>query len=99
MPLADILDRLESFYGSQQANWPVDPWQFLVWWHCGYRASDAACAKGWSSLNATIGIARHALLGADPAKLAAALRPGGLSGDQNDSSQGNCGARSEGIRR
>jgi len=78
MRLSQILDRLESFYGAQQPNWPVDPYQFLVWWHSGYPASDAACAKGWDSLQRGIGTEPRALLAASPSKLAAALRPGGL---------------------
>lgn len=48
--LPAILNRLESFYGKQEPTWPTDPYLFLVWWHCGYPASDAACAKGWESL-------------------------------------------------
>jgi endonuclease-3 len=78
MQLGQIFDRIESFYGPQQPNWPVEPYQFLVWWHCGYPASDAACATGWDSLNREIGIQPGALLAAPPSKLAAALRPGGL---------------------
>jgi endonuclease-3 len=78
MNLANVLDDLESFHGPQQANWPNEPYQFLVWWHCGYPASDASCAKGWASLNREIGIEPHSLLTAAPAKLAAALEPGGL---------------------
>ncbi len=41
----EILDALESFYGAQEPHWPTDPYEFLVWWHCGYPASDAACAR------------------------------------------------------
>ena len=78
MNLADILDDLESFYGPQLPSWPVEPYQFLVWWHCGYPASDVSCAKGWASLNREIGIEPRALLAAVPSKMAAALRPGGL---------------------
>ena len=51
-----ILDRLESFYGKQEPIWPTDPYLFLVWWYCGYPASDAACSKGWESLNREIGV-------------------------------------------
>jgi endonuclease-3 len=78
MDLATIFDRLESYYGPQKPNWPIEPYQFLVWWHCGYPASDAACTKGWASLNREIGIDPDALLAAPPSKLAAALRSGGL---------------------
>jgi endonuclease III len=72
------LDVLEKFYGPQQPSWPTDPYLFLVWWHCGYPASDAACAKGWESLTREIGVEPERLLAANPAKLAAALKPGGM---------------------
>lgn len=76
---ADILNQLESFYGPQEPGWPTDPYLFLVWWHCGYPASDAACAKGWESLNREIGTEPERLLAATPKKLASALKPGGMS--------------------
>jgi endonuclease III len=55
-----------------------------VWWHCGYPASDAACAKGWESLKSRIGktsrigVDPDRLLAADPSQLALALKPGGM---------------------
>lgn len=73
-----LLDRLESFYGKQEPNWPTDPYLFLVWWHCGYPASDAVCAKGWASLNETIGVEPQRILAAGNEELANALRPGGM---------------------
>jgi endonuclease III len=72
------LDALEAFYGPQQPNWPTDPYLFLIWWHCGYPASDAACAKGWESLQREIGVEPDRLLKANPTKLAMALKPGGM---------------------
>src|SRR5580700_10241987 len=76
--LDDVLDTLESSYGPQQPNFPTDPYLFIVWWHCGYPASDAACAKGWQALERDIGIEPEALLAANPVKLALALKPGGM---------------------
>src|SRR5882672_6996917 len=73
-----LLDSLESHYGAQQPSWPVDPYLFLIWWHCGYPASDASCAKGWTSLQSEIGVTPEHLLHADPGKLAVALKPGGM---------------------
>jgi endonuclease-3 len=75
--LAEILDQLEAFYGRQEVTWPTDPYQFIVWWHCGYPASDAACAKGWAELQ-KIGVEPRDLLEADPKKVAAALKAGGM---------------------
>jgi endonuclease III len=76
--LAKLLDKLESFYGTQESSWPNDPYLFLIWWHCGYPASDAACAKGWRSLNEKIGVEPREILSATPAALANALKPGGM---------------------
>jgi endonuclease III len=78
LTIAKLLDQLESFYGPQEISWPTDPYLFLVWWHCGYPASDAACAKGWTSLTKSIGISPDALLAASPEKLTTALKPGGM---------------------
>jgi len=76
--LPAILNRLESFYGKQEPTWPTDPYLFLVWWHCGYPASDAACTKGWESLNREIDVDPEQLLAAPQENLARALKPGGM---------------------
>lgn len=76
--LPQLLDVLEAFHGLQQPNWPTDPYLFLVWWHCGYPASDSSCAKGWASLESKIGVDPEPLLSASPSKLAHALKPGGM---------------------
>lgn len=76
--LNQVLDALEAVYGAQSPGWPTDPYLFLVWWHCGYPASDAACAKGWASLEREIGTDPERLLAANPAKLALTLKPGGM---------------------
>jgi endonuclease-3 len=76
--LAELLDTLEAFHGEQIPSWPTDPYLFLVWWQCGYPASDAACAKGWASLKGKIGVDPDRLLSVPPSKLALALKPGGM---------------------
>jgi endonuclease-3 len=76
--IPQLLDRLEKFHGEQKPCWPVDPYEFLVWWHCGYPASDAACAKGWERLGAEVGIAPDELLRSTPQKLSAVLQAGGM---------------------
>jgi len=73
-----LLDNLESFHGHQEPCWPVDPYLFLVWWHCGYPASDAACSKGWEALNQEVGTSLAQLLATPVPKLAQALKPGGM---------------------
>jgi endonuclease-3 len=76
--LRDILHQLESHYGKQEPSWPTDPYLFLVWWYCGYPASDGACAKGWGALNHEIGVEPQQILRASPQTLAKALKPGGM---------------------
>jgi endonuclease-3 len=78
LTVPELLDRLEEFYGRQEPCWPSDPYLFLLWWYCGYPASDASCTKGWKELTSKIGTNPIAILEASPAKLAAALKPGGM---------------------
>ncbi len=78
LPLARLLDSLEAFHGPQLPDWPTDPYQFLIWWHCGYPASDAACAKGWASLTNRFQVDPESLLSANAGELAEALKPGGM---------------------
>jgi endonuclease-3 len=76
--LPQLLDDLEAFHGRQEPTWPTDPYLFLVWWYCGYPASDSACSKGWQALTREIGTEVEQILRATPASLAAALKPGGM---------------------
>ena len=76
--IARILDNLESLYGALPAFAPGDPYEFLIWWHSGYPASEARCEKGWQSLNHHVGIAPKQIMAASTAKLTNALKPGGM---------------------
>jgi endonuclease III len=76
--VVSVLDRLEDFYGPQEPSWPVEPYEFLIWWHCGYPASDATCNKGWNALKGEVGIAPSSILASSQAKLARALKAGGM---------------------
>jgi endonuclease III len=76
--LKELLDTLETFHGTQAPGWQTDPYLFLVWWHCGYPASDTTCSKGWESLRREIGVEPERLMAANPAALARALKPGGM---------------------
>jgi endonuclease III len=83
MTTVEILDALEVRYspnggGPQTATWPKEPYEFLVWWHCGYPASDAACERGWEALTRTVGVGPEKILASSDAKLAAALKVGGM---------------------
>ncbi len=76
--LPEFLDRLEAYHGAQTPCWPVDPYEFLIWWHCGYPASDDRCARGWGALTKQVGIQPAQLLAASQEKLAEALKAGGM---------------------
>jgi endonuclease-3 len=76
--VVEVLHRLESRYGAQKPRWPTEPYEFLIWWHCGYPASDAACARGWKSVQEKIGIEPQQILAAPTPELASALKPGGM---------------------
>lgn len=78
LTVPEVLDHLEGFYGKRAPTWPTDPYLFLLWWYCGYPASDVACNKGWEELTRKIGTDPDAILDARPAALAAALKPGGM---------------------
>jgi endonuclease III len=78
LPVTELLDRLEAFHGGQEAHWPVDPYEFIVWWHCGYPQSEERCARGWQALKAQVGTTLSEILHADEARLAAALKAGGM---------------------
>jgi endonuclease III len=79
--IADLLDSLQAFYGAVAPHAPTDPYEFLIWWHCGYPASEERCAKGWESLTGEIGIAPRQLAQASTARLITALKAGGMVPD------------------
>jgi endonuclease III len=76
--ITDLLNSLQSFYGPLDPVAPTDPYEFLIWWHCGYPASEERCAKGLNSLTRVTGIAPKQLSVASTAKLVAALKAGGM---------------------
>ena len=81
MDTAGILEALEAHYGAQKPGWPLDPYLFLVWWHCGYPASDAACTRGWKAMNEQVGVRREDIAAAPVKELTAALKAGGMVPD------------------
>ena len=82
LDITRLLDLLEAHYGPQEPGWPVDPCEFLIWWHCGYPQSDAACSKGWAALSKTTGTAPAQILAASQAKLTSAMTAGGMVPEQ-----------------
>lgn len=78
LSVVQLLDQLEALYGVQEPHWPVDPYEFILWWHCGYPQSEQRCARGWQALKEQVGIEPSAILHAGEARLAAALKAGGM---------------------
>ena len=76
--ITQVLDTLESYYGTLHPNAPTDPYEFLIWWQCGYPPSEERCAKGWQALIDQIGISPKRLISSATAKLTAALAAGGI---------------------
>jgi endonuclease III len=76
--IAGLLDSLESFYGTLEPHAPTDSYEFLIWWHCGYPASEERCDKGWAALSREVGIAPKQLGSASTAVLTRALKAGGM---------------------
>jgi endonuclease III len=74
----EVLDKLEEHYGPQEPCWPIEPYEFLILWHCGYPASDTTCARGWTALKSKVGIEPRQILKAPQAELTEALKPGGM---------------------
>ncbi len=76
--ILQTLDTLESLYGTLRPTAPTQPYEFLVWWHCGYPQSEERCAKGWQALSRSIGTAPKRLISVSTAKLASSLAAGGM---------------------
>jgi endonuclease-3 len=82
MKLTKLLDRLEKYYGKPAKSGmnlgPTDPYEMVLHRNAGYPQSDVNCDKGFQMLKAKIGLAPEKILAAPPAKLAEALRAGGI---------------------
>jgi endonuclease III len=65
-------------YGPQYAAGPTDPFEMIVYLHCGYPASDAACSKGFDALKQELGLSPKEILAAPKSKLVKLLRLGGI---------------------
>jgi endonuclease-3 len=77
-PLAELLDRLEQFYGKPQAPAPDDPYELIVFANCGYPPSEDRCRAGFIALERELGISPRAILGAPEAELTRLMRAGGI---------------------
>lgn len=76
--LTKVLDGLEKFYGKQKLAGPDDPYEMILFINCGYPATDASCSKGYEALKREVGTKPGEILGASKAKLAVAMKAGGI---------------------
>jgi endonuclease-3 len=76
--MAQVLDRLEKFYGKPKAPRPVDAYEMVLHRNCGYPQSDANCDKGFAALKNEIGLRPKDILDAPVAKLREVMRVGGI---------------------
>jgi len=75
--IGELLSKLEKFYGVQEPSWPTEPYEFLVWCIADIQRA-MQLVRRLERLKSEIGIEPEKLLKATPAKLAAALKPGGM---------------------
>jgi len=78
MKLTKLLDRLEKHYGKQKKPSLTDPYEMVLHRIAGYPQSDANCDKGFQALKSAVGLSPEKILAAPAAKVADALRAGGI---------------------
>jgi endonuclease III len=76
--LAQLLNRLEKFYGKPKPPHPTDPFEMVLYINCGYPATDASCTKAFDALKRRVGLSADDILAAPNAKLTEILRLGGI---------------------
>ena len=79
--LTSQLNQLEKRHGRQRPTWPTGPYEFLLWWHSGYPASDARCSRGWAALNDFTSLEPKRLVACKVLALTRVLKAGGLIPD------------------
>ncbi len=76
--MAQVLDRLEKFYGKPKAPKLTDAYELVLHRNAGYPQSDVNCHKGFAALKKEIGLTPAKILAAPVEKLRHALRSGGI---------------------
>jgi endonuclease III len=79
--LAQLLDRLEKFYGKPKPPYPTDPYEMILYINCAYPATEASCARAFDALKKSVGVGVDDILRARKEKLAEILKPGGAFPD------------------
>jgi len=74
---AQLLDRLEKFYGKPKPPYPTDPYEMILYINCAYPATEAACARSFEALKKSVGLKVDDILAAPKEKLAEVTRVGG----------------------
>jgi endonuclease-3 len=76
--VADALDQMEKYYGTQEHAGPSKPYEMIVYVNCGYPPGDATCARGYVALKSEVGTTPAAVLAAPKGTLARLMRLGGM---------------------
>jgi endonuclease-3 len=69
IPLPQVIDRLESFYGAPDPPDVTDPWEMIVWENVAYLVSDERRQKAMDALRDGIGMSPEQILATTPAQL------------------------------
>jgi endonuclease III len=78
LTLAQIVARLNKFYGPPAPPPVTDPFQQVLWENVAYLADDEKRATAFSTLRKTVGLTPAEILKAKPEKLLAVTRMGGI---------------------
>lgn len=76
--LANLLDRLEKYYGQPKRPWPTTPYEMILHRNCGYPQSDTLCNKGFRALQKHVGLSAKDILAAPYQQIVSAMREGGM---------------------
>ena len=76
--MAQVLDRLEKFYGKTKSPKLTDAYEMVLHRNAGYPQSDVNCDKGFAALKKEVGLAPKRILAAPVEKLRDALSAGGI---------------------
>jgi endonuclease-3 len=78
MPLKDIVVALERRHGKPPPPPTRDPFELVLWENAAYLVDDARRLETFRRLKQRVGLAPRDILTSSPAKLADAIKPGGM---------------------
>jgi endonuclease III len=79
IPLTQVVERLERFYGEPDPPEVVDPWEMILWENIAYLADDARRREAMATLREQVGTTPEEILAAPSDRLLAVGRLGILA--------------------